>query len=239
MLFSGRMVQALLDDQKTQTRRLLKTNVNLLQPGFTLEGVSRLGDTTNGYNTCAVFRWNGNPPNSEVHLVKSKYQVGDIIWVRETFLDQEDFPCSDYDREDPESGPRYIYKTDCPPEGQKALFWTPSIHMPKQACRIWLEIVAIRVERLNDISEADAWLEGCKKGEPTDNGGFFPAEEPDADGTSERGWDSAKDWYIDLWDQINGDNSWEENPYVWVVEFKRTECPVDFLETQQVHELSQ
>lgn len=102
--------------------------------------------------------------------------------------------------------------------------WAPGIHMPRWASRILLEVTNVRVERLQDICEADAWAEGCQRGEPTDNGGFFPAEEPDPSGIGLRGWDNAVDWYADLWTSINGEtgtSTWDANPWVWVVEFKR------------------
>jgi hypothetical protein len=92
--------------------------------------------------------------------------------------------------------------------------------MPRRFSRITLEIISVRVERLQEISEADAWAEGCRQGEPHDNGGgFFPAEEPINGGVI--GWDCARDWYADLWEAINGEGSWDANPWVWVIEFRR------------------
>ncbi len=86
--------------------------------------------------------------------------------------------------------------------------WTPSIYMPRWASRLSLEIVSVRVERLNDISEADALAEGCD----TDR---LP------DGAGEGGeWHCPTAWYADLWESINGAGSWAQNPWVWVVEFK-------------------
>jgi hypothetical protein len=102
--------------------------------------------------------------------------------------------------------------------------WRPAIHMPRWASRILLEIVSVRVDRLQDISEADAWAEGCERGEPWDNGqGFFPALRDLGGGTYD-GWDDAREWYADLWESINGPGSWDANPWVWVVEFKRIDA---------------
>jgi hypothetical protein len=93
--------------------------------------------------------------------------------------------------------------------------------MPRWASRITLDVIGVRVERLQGISEADAWAEGCERGAPWDNGqGHFPAER-DLGGGSSEGWDNARDWYADLWDSINGSGSWDANPWVWVVEFRR------------------
>ena len=86
--------------------------------------------------------------------------------------------------------------------GQSPCRWRPSIHMPRWACRITLEVVSVRVERLQDISRGDAMAEGCP----------FPNM---AEG------DDPRKWYADLWEQINGPGSWAENPWVWVIEFRR------------------
>ncbi|MEP6770264.1 MAG: hypothetical protein ABI893_00595 [Polaromonas sp.] len=92
--------------------------------------------------------------------------------------------------------------------------------MPRWASRGLDEVVSVSVDRLQAISESDAWSEGCKPGDPDDAGGFFPAEEPDPSGIGFRGWDNATDWYADLWESINGAGSWDANPWVWRVEFK-------------------
>jgi hypothetical protein len=92
----------------------------------------------------------------------------------------------------------------------------PSIHMPRRFCRIELEIVQVRVERLQDISEADAKAEGCAMAaetHPSDEAlreecGYFPPR-------------SYEHGYRLLWEQINGPGAWDANPWVWVVEFRR------------------
>lgn len=80
--------------------------------------------------------------------------------------------------------------------------WRPSIHMPRWASRILLEIVNVRVERLHDISEADAIAEGCNNSLHLQGGRF------------------ANENFAHLWWTINGDGSWEANPWVWAIEFK-------------------
>ncbi|MCO6445826.1 MAG: hypothetical protein J5J04_17280 [Anaerolineae bacterium] len=105
--------------------------------------------------------------------------------------------------------PRYHWKP-----GESPLRWRPSIHMPRWASRITLEIAAVRVERLQDISEADARAEGitdggclnCGQHEPC--GCNNPAPAP-------------RDTFAGLWREINGDGAWDANPWVWVVEFRR------------------
>ena len=83
--------------------------------------------------------------------------------------------------------------------------WKPSIHMPKWAARIWLEISSVRVERLQSISRGDAMAEGCP----------FPNM---ADGEDPR------DWFAEVWKSTGGD--WAANPWVWVIDFKRIEKPL-------------
>ena len=90
--------------------------------------------------------------------------------------------------------------------------WRPSIHMPRWASRITLEIVSVRAERLQDISEADALAEGVE----IDESGHATR----ADGIAVGG---ARTAYAELWESINGPGSWAANPWVWVVEFRRVE----------------
>ena len=108
--------------------------------------------------------------------------------------------------------------------------WTrprPSIHMPRWASRITLEIVSVRVERLQDISEEDAIAEGVYCGNVIvysyyENGHHEVWEDRYFfDGGPDEGFESAVDAYAALWDSINGEGSWEKNPWVWVIEFRR------------------
>ena len=190
ILFSAPMVRALLDGSKTQTRRAMK-----IQPThFNPVGVPRLAQSVG---------------NSEV--IACPYgQPGDQLWVREAFAFTDAHM------------PRYEgsieYKADnkclavscndlidvphrCDPRPFEGP-WKPSIHMPRWASRLTLEIVSVRIERLNDISRGDAMAEGCP----------FP--------NMAKGDDPRK-WYAELWNAINGPGSWDKNPWVWVVEFTR------------------
>lgn len=123
------------------------------------------------------------------HLLGCPFgQVGDRLWVRETFGD---------------CGNRLVYRADSNDGAAcKVKRWVPSIHMPRDACHLVLEITAVRVERLNDISEEDARAEGaptelCIIGEKHYMG------------------------FRTLWKSIYGVDSWNANPWVWVIEFRR------------------
>ncbi len=126
--------------------------------------------------------------------------VGDRLWVREAWQ-AVDADCRVVSgRLEQNQYPNAFYKAD----GPNPCKWRPSIHMPRWASRITLEITGVRVERLNDISEADAIAEGCQCA-------GFPAS------LTNRGA------FAKLWQSINGDDSWAANPWVWVVEFRRVE----------------
>jgi hypothetical protein len=198
------MVRAILDGSKTQTRRVVKP-----QPpdGHAWAGwcASSTHRRDEGKAAWAVGE---GPLLKDVHRVACPYgQPGDRLWVRETWAFNPDHPGQHAHaiyRADPECE----YDTDR---------WTPSIHMPRRACRILLEIVSVRVERLNDISEADCWAEGIEA----------------CDGLQDymtiigmakrmgRQIEDAAPTFAALWESINRAGSWDANPWVWVVEFKR------------------
>lgn len=137
-------------------------------------------------------------------------QVGDQLWVRETWY-CDDFRVQrgpylkpdDFDVVESRENGCLVFRADgsSPYEAEQPK-WKPAIHMPRWASRITLEITSVRVERLNDISRGDCMAEGCP----------FPniAKETDP-----------KQWYRELWKSINGAGSWDLNPWVWVIEFKK------------------
>lgn len=199
ILFNTPMVRALLDGTKTQTRRAMKPQM--------VYG-----------NVCGLFNsWylpkgkDGGtlwPNAKEQILATCPYgQVGDQLWVRESF----DFlPAGGPDQ--PQACQIVYWATgtteprDAPIDYNPMIYAhekvRPSIHMPRFASRITLEITSVRVERLQDITRGDCMAEGCP----------FPniAKETDPKG-----------WYSDLWTSINGADSWGKNPWVWVIEFKK------------------
>ena len=131
-------------------------------------------------------------------------QLGDLLYVREAFTVVEDSTI-----EDP--GMYYRADGDLPSHIDDSVKWKPSIHMPKWAARFWLEVTGIRVERVQDISEEDAEAEGAPKDRVIGYGSI--------------GNKTHREGFILLWDAINHKRpgcSWEDNPYVWIVEFKPT-----------------
>lgn len=204
ILFSAPMVRALLDGSKTQTRRIVKKHRS--------DDAFCLVDHGDGW---WPHRSNdGETPNvdgMEYPFACPYGQPRDRLYVRETWRD-------DYLRhEDPahDSHIGYLYRADLDEKDDKTNPWKPSIHMPKAASRIQLEIESVRVERLNDCSEADAIAEGCAI---NNNGYYWGGPHPES-GTKQMA--TARKAYRDLWESINGAGSWAANPWVWVVEFKR------------------
>jgi hypothetical protein len=146
-------------------------------------------------------------------------QPGDILWVRETFGSGV-------------SGKVY-YKADKGLVDQLVIHWKPSIHMPYEACRLFLRIKSVRMERLHDISYDDAIAEGievltCPNADAGDYN-CYPRNYM-TDNAKSDGWPYFKDEeytksFASLWQSINGTESWDANPWVWVVEFERIEKP--------------
>lgn len=186
ILFSTEMVKAILrqGNPKTKTRRVIK-KLDIINDN----GEDGLSYKNSNYST--------NKSGFHTVVEKCPYgQVGDILWVRETWCKHKG---------------EYLYKADDIDVNE--FRWKPSIHMPKEACRLRLKIKSIRVERLLDISERDAIAEGIQK----DLLGYIDYLSRDDDYWSL----DARNSYFSLWDKINGKNSHKENPYVWVIEFER------------------
>lgn len=204
ILFTGPMVRAILAGAKTQTRRVAKPVRhpdlgNLYDPGaLAIEGEAK-------------------------HVIDRACpygQPGDRLWVRETWSHANN-------RIAPYSpGVPVHYRADYLDEpdgadGELALggryrFWLPSIHMPRSASRLALQITGIRLEKLQQISSADAKAEGTAP----DKIRQFNLFGADASQREQAYRDAAVDPYRRLWEEINGIGSWHKNPWVWVVEFR-------------------
>lgn len=196
ILFNADMVNAILDGRKTQTRRIVKPTKDRNGSGCQLAPCEIAGEVNGGdYALCPY----GQP--------------GDRLWVRENFLYlmHGDVTAGDI---------KYCASIDSrSAAGSKnpGYWWRkrPSIHMPRWASRITLEIVSVRVERLKQISERDALQEGI---------GLVLADNwPDPKAMSEAVAKSRRAGFKLLWESINGSDSWDTNPWVWVVEFRRVD----------------
>jgi uncharacterized protein YhfF len=187
ILFKGAMVRAILDGSKTQTRRIMNP-----QPK----------PTPADYPGTSGHWWPSNAVQSMVHIEEQMQQWtglagdccpygdhGDQLWVRETHSIVPD-------HDEPAGCSAVLYQADGgAPYGK----WKPSIHMFREHSGIQLEIVSVRVERLQAISVEDALAEGI----------------------THRTMNDPRVEYQHLWEDINGAGSWDVNPWVWVVEFKR------------------
>lgn len=235
------MVQAILEGRKTMTRRIVKD-----QPGASVQDCYARPD--------GAFIWLHLPKGLGcgvgLPFLCPYGQVGDVLWVREehyrygkwvrngfTKAGREKWkfvPIKNTSLERVGYSPDTVYYNDDPPQAYRKSRdngdpskpqWYKRLarFMPKAACRILLEITHIRVERLRDISEVEAIAEGVEKILTTGDmayrsyavkdggGGVFPYVS-----------------FKTLWQKINGEESWEANPWVWVVSFKRVERPVNF-----------
>ncbi len=192
ILFNAPMVCAIVEGRKTQTRRLLTPQPHTVEPGQSRWMVGKLG-------------WLSHEPVQDFIDACPYGQPGDQLWVREAWSTHACFDAVPPAKLTTRS---IHYLADGKIGTGKG---RPSIHMPRWACRILLEITAVRVERLNDIRRDDAVAEGVER-----NGFGFKAE-------GENRPRGAYEAYRALWESINGAGSWERNPWVWVVEFKSVE----------------
>ncbi len=224
MIFNGEMVRAILDGRKTQTRRPIKWK----QTRFT-----EIGERENG----SKWPWSEDAEHACDFWHPCPFgSVGDRIWVREAYR----FPASLDDVSPTGVGemavatgyrkpwaPTFYEFTgtfsdgwkgfETPPKVSDAGKLRPSIHMPRWACRILLEITNVRVERLNAISEKDATAEGVQPA-----GSLLP-DYPGTFLTPKGDFATAKVAFQRLWESIYGEESWKANSWVWVISFKRVE----------------
>lgn len=221
ILFSGPMVRAILAGSKTQTRR-----------GKGLEYFSRPENDPEGWLCARVadghaFMVYKHMPHERA--VKCPYgQPGDRLWVRETFVQGYEYDAvqdrfRQYDENDNELPMKTWYRaTDADirwagDDGWETnVPWRPSIHMPRAACRLVLEVTRVRVERLQDISEENAMAEGCSPAwlDAGDNTTVHAEAPP-----------TYRQGFARLWREINGDGAWASNAWVWVVEFNALAAP--------------
>ena len=199
ILFSGAMVRAILEGRKTQTRRVINPQPLPYICGrdgkaFMTHNPTRYEDGHTAWTVASRDVENGN----NVYTPCKFGMPGERLWVRETFLVQPDL----WERN---HGPQPIhYAASTRIAEAEDYVGKPSIHMPRWASRIMLEITAVRAERVQKISGQDCWAEGIEYA----------------------GWDctvygSVVDCYRDIWESIYGKGSWDGDPWVWVVGFQQ------------------
>lgn len=203
ILFSTEMVKAILQGRKTQTRRVVKPQpsdkinwdsfgISALTPKGHIEGRAQFED---GYGS---------------KFFKCPYKPGDILWVRETWATSGFYPITEF---------KVWYAADVcskkydKPDGG----WNPSIHMPFIAARIFLRIKSVIVQRLKDIPPMDAGAEGIEIVSTEGITGMYWRNYLSKDLRCM----TATESFNTLWKSINGPESWDANPWVWVVEFER------------------
>ncbi len=226
MLYQTEMVQALLDNRKTKTRRTKGLEENNENPDlWRYEGLCT--DKEDSYFGCHFFEYldiNGKSLG-KYNPIEPKYNVGDILWVRENLYQNGELGL-EYST-DNEAIDEDIIPVDYGPYGGEYSFRTiPNIHMPKWACRIFLKVKSVKVERLQDISENDAIKEGIKPTWITENQSETKYKNYINDGTGSK---DPIESFTSLWIEINGEDSWNKNPFVWVIEFEKIEKPNDFI----------
>lgn len=205
ILFNTEMVRAILDGRKTCTRRVIKP-----QPyGKCTYPLGFVTDSTEKKEV-GCFGFGVDECGGSIQYAKPSYQPGDILYVRETWKNAPNgyYYYEDWQRNDIADVTK----------------WKPSIHMPKEAARIWLEVTDVRVERLQDITEDGCIAEGiytsnCRECNATFGCDFCPDE----------GYNEF-DKFMEIWDSTIKKSDidhygWQANPWVWVIEFERCEKP--------------
>ena len=196
ILFSTEMVQALLEGRKAVTRR----DPFQMPPDYTiLKGLYRDGKR----RLCAIFRADDDPTTEAVY---ARYDIGDILWVRETWCESLGQACI------------YFYRAYAGPKDEMKEYahsfnrWRPNIHMPREAARIFLRVTGVRVERLRDMVLGDVLMEGITEAD-----------------TYESTWDRwHQTWNSTIKPKDLGSYGWEANPWVWVISFDRIDKPADW-----------
>lgn len=223
ILFSGPMVRAILDGQKTQTRRLCKQAVD---HGETAHAVCPARES--GY--IAWFSQQPSPAEEIAaftkqqyqHGFKSPYSPGDMLWVRETWQPNPEAGSSFDGAKIPSDA--VCYRADLSVEdARESGTWKPSIFMPKLAARLFLRVTDVRVQRLQEISEADVVAEGVAM---TDEYLEYIEWVANVAGGVPHTTVSPREFFGDLWDRLYKKRApWESNPWVWVYTFERVEKP--------------
>lgn len=214
ILFNTEMVRAILDGRKTVTRRVIKGvsphwDFVEIETDPCIGAEDKYGELYPKEVKGLYATFNGEFVPCDFPMIKAPYQIGDFLYVRETWCRGTDiWNCE-------RTSPEYFYKEEFRDASAKDIFakdikWRPSIHMPKEAARIWLKVTDVRVERLQDMKTVDFQKEGMQANSIPD------------------WWNIIEQKFRKLWDstvlkQDLDRYGWDANPWVWVIEFERIE----------------
>lgn len=207
ILFNTEMVKAILNGRKTVTRRIVKLDLGLADIDRNDEDYFYVPDRDGDYHHITKF---------------SSYQVGDILYVKETWCYGTDTFSIMLD---PEPLPKDIlYKADFCYLENGIVKWRPSIHMPKEAARIFLKVTNIKVQRLQSITDEEAIKEGLLP--EVDEGSFGEEIHFYKDYSGHNNWCTPRGSFKGLWNSTIKKQDlerydWKANPWVWVIEFER------------------
>lgn len=222
IIFTAPEVRAILAGRKTMTRRVVKLPEIISEPGDAY--ATSVGWLDHHESGPGWHGWMTEYPEEGSLRLRCPYgQPGERLWVRETFLHEPADYCWEASVSIPVRPAMTIYRADADPTGVGIAGWNSPIHMPRSLSRITLEIESVRVERLQEISEADALAEGVERifpvGHPADTGpNYYTAEGPKRMSLNQP---TAAGAFRALWTFIHGEESWAANPWVWVLSFKR------------------
>lgn len=217
ILMSGPMVKAILDGRKTQTRRVVKP-----QPPDDFD--------RHCWFDAPAYGWTNEPePAINWFTLRCRHGLpGERLYIREKWalVQWDEDGTDDWTGSIPKEPPGLgwsahhaagsTYENDCLED--RGFRWRPSIHMPRWAARIIIEVTGVRVERIQDISDADAIAEGIRRFDETAGQSVYTWY--GVDRSTDRNPIGA---YRTLWESIHGPGSWDANPWVWAVEFRRIE----------------
>lgn len=228
------MVRAILDGRKTVTRRVVKPHISSeykYKLGYVVDSTDKKNEGRYAFGT--------NEYGGSIQYAKPPYKVNDILYVRETYRwlpcfdcgrDMWEIPCKEgkFNHKYNNTG-CYVYKADIPNASADFFNWKPSIHMPKEAARIFLRVTDVRVEKLRDMELEDFFDEGIQLSPVVLRGSNQILTGSERERAIEcREMLQAREKFRDLWDTTAGKphtperyaNSWNGNPYVWVIEFE-------------------
>lgn len=234
ILFNTEMARAILDGRKSCTRRINKDANDYVVPDMDFYDSDK--------RTYAVHNYADKEHTDKLSIAERTCPIcpGDILYVRETWTEEcgkyyyradydSDYldPCETLSGGYPASCRNYVGCEGCTATSTR-IYWHPSIHMPKEAARIWLKVTDVRVERLQEITEEQACMEGTDPWDEAcyENNGWHPTfSDPDSGGDP-----NMIDGFHKLWNSTIKKSDldrygWDANPWVWVIEFERCEKP--------------